>query len=133
MVIYGVALLSICMLLGVFLGDVLGRLVGVSANVGGVGIGMVLLVLAIDHLRKKKRLNKQSQEGLQFWSSIYIPIVVAMAAQQNVVAALDGGPIALLAGLFAVLVGFALVPLLSRIGRDHTNTFDHDIDLKEAK
>ena len=42
MVIYGVALLSFCMLTGVFLGDLLGRLIGVQANGGGVGIGYSL-------------------------------------------------------------------------------------------
>jgi hypothetical protein len=41
MVIYGVALLSICMLAGVFVGDLLGDLIGVQANVGGVGIAML--------------------------------------------------------------------------------------------
>ncbi|WP_227938327.1 malonate transporter subunit MadL [Alkalihalobacillus deserti] len=133
MVIYGVSLLSICMLVGVFLGDLLGGLVGVSANVGGVGIGMLLLVLLVDKLRKKNRLNEQSQEGLQFWSAIYIPVVVAMAAQQNVVAALDGGPLALLVGLFATLVSFALVPLLTKIGKDNNDLPEEEILLKEAK
>ena len=47
---------------------------------------------------------------------MYIPIVVAMAASQNVVAAVGGGMLALLAGAGAVLVSFALVPVLSRIG-----------------
>jgi malonate transporter MadL subunit len=47
---------------------------------------------------------------------MYIPIVVAMAARQNVVAAVDGGLLALVAGVAAVLVSFALVPVLSRIG-----------------
>ena len=44
MVIYGVALLSFCMLVGVFVGDILGKLIGVQANVGGVGIAMLLLI-----------------------------------------------------------------------------------------
>lgn len=47
----------------------------------------------------------------------HIPIVVAMAAQQNVVAALKGGPVAVLAGTAAVVVSFALVPVISRIGQ----------------
>src|SRR3954471_23239721 len=37
--------------------------------------------------------------GVEFWATMYIPIVVAMAAQQNVVAAARGGPIVLIAGL----------------------------------
>jgi malonate transporter MadL subunit len=38
LVIYGVALLSGCLLAGAFLGDLLGEVIGVEANVGGVGI-----------------------------------------------------------------------------------------------
>ena len=45
MVIYGVALLSFCMLVGIWAGDILGQLIGVEANVGGVGIAMLLLIV----------------------------------------------------------------------------------------
>lgn len=115
--IYGVALLSGCLLAGAFLGDLLGDLIGVEANVGGVGIAMLLLILLSDRLRARGRLNPTSQRGIVFWSSIYIPVVVAMAAKQDVLSALQGGPAALLAGTLAVAVGFLLVPLISRIGR----------------
>ncbi|MNR62088.1 Malonate transporter MadL subunit [compost metagenome] len=40
-----------------------------------------------------------------------------MAAQQNVLGALSGGPAAILAGLAAVTISFALVPVLDRLGR----------------
>ena len=113
MVIYGVAFLAGCMLAGLFLGELLGVLIGVQANVGGVGIAMILLS---DFLRKRGKLNEISQRGVVFWSSIYIPVVVAMAAKQNVLAAIKGGPAAILAGVLAVVVSFALVPLISRIG-----------------
>ena len=33
--------------------------------------------------------------GIEFWAALYIPIVVAMAATHNVVAAIGGGPVAL--------------------------------------
>ncbi len=46
LVIYGVALLSICLISGLFVGGLLGKIVGVQANVGGVGIAMVLLILS---------------------------------------------------------------------------------------
>jgi malonate transporter MadL subunit len=105
------------MLVGVYLGDLLGKLVGVKANVGGVGIAMLMLVLLVDYLSKRNKLDMKSQEGLSFWSSMYIPIVVAMAAQQNVVAAVKGGPVALLAGVGPTVVCAALVPVVSRIGR----------------
>ncbi|RBW71108.1 malonate transporter subunit MadL [Bacillus taeanensis] len=118
MVIYGVALLSICMLLGVFFGELLGKIVGVDSNIGGVGIAMLLLIFLSNYLIKKGKLNKPSESGIAFWSSMYIPIVVAMAAKQNVVAAVKAGPLALIAGVSAVVVSFALVPLLSKIGKN---------------
>jgi malonate transporter MadL subunit len=117
MVIYGVALLSGCMIAGVFCGELLGELIGVQANVGGVGIAMLLLVFISDYLQRTGRLKPVSRQGIVFWSSIYIPVVVAMAASQNVLAAVEGGPAALLAGTLAVAVGFALVPAISRLGR----------------
>ncbi|MDT4860008.1 Malonate transporter MadL subunit [compost metagenome] len=40
-----------------------------------------------------------------------------MAAQQNVYGALSGGPMAIIAGTLAVVVAFALVPVLSRLGQ----------------
>ena len=116
MVIYGVAFLSVCLLTGLFVGDFLGVLMGVQANVGGVGIAMILMILLSDRLRNQGRLRPLTEQGVIFWSSIYIPIVVAMAARQNVVGALDGGPAAILAGVGAVVVCFLLVPVLSRVG-----------------
>jgi len=115
-VIYGVGLLAACYLSGIFLGDLLGDVIGVRANVGGVGIAMLLLILASDVLIKRGRLKPHTREGVIFWSAIYIPVIVAMAAKQNVVAALHGGPMAFLAGALAVVACFALVPVISRIG-----------------
>ena len=75
------------------------------------------MVLVADRLQRQGRLKPISRQGIVFWSSIYIPVVVAMAASQNVLAAVEGGPAALLAGVLAVCVGFALVPAISRVGR----------------
>ena len=118
MVIYGVAFLAGCMIAGLFLGELLGVLIGVEANVGGVGIAMLIMILLSDRLRKAGRLKPLTEQGVLFWSAIYIPIVVAMAAKQNVLAAVTGGPAAILAGAGAVVVCFLLVPVLSRIGKD---------------
>jgi len=117
MVVYGVALLSACMLAGLVVGDLLGILIGVKANVGGVGIAMLLLILFSDHLKRTLRMNALAEQGILFWSAMYIPIVVAMAAQQDVVAAVKGGPAALIAGVLAVVLSFALVPVIARIGQ----------------
>ena len=116
MVIYGTALLSFCLLVGIYLGNLLGIVVGVEANVGGVGIAMLLLILISERLQKSGRLPQPTEKGILFWSSIYIPIVVAMAASQNVLAAVKGGPVAILAGLLAVVVCFGLVPVIGKGG-----------------
>jgi malonate transporter MadL subunit len=114
MIIYGVALLSFCMLVGVFVGDLLGKLIGVQANVGGVGIAMLLLILLSSRKSPGLRLSAPSKSGIHFWSAMYIPIVVAMAAKQNVIAALSSGWMAIIAGTAAVIASFALVPIIAR-------------------
>ena len=100
MVIYGVALLSFCMLIGVWVGDVLGEILG--ANVGGVGIAMFLLLILSNLGSRGLALGPVTEKGLNFWSAMYIPIVVAMAARQDVVSALSGGWMAIIAGVAAV-------------------------------
>ena len=116
MAIYGTAILSACLLVGIVFGNLLGLLVGVPKNIGGVGIAMLLLILLCDRLQRSGHLPKPTQNGIIFWSSIYIPIVVAMAAKQNVLAAITGGPLAIAAGVLSVVTCFACVPLLSRLG-----------------
>lgn len=117
MVIYGVALLAFCSLTGLILGEGLGQLLGVKANVGGVGFAMLLLIYLTDRFKAQGWFKPQSASGIGFWSAMYIPIVVAMAAQQNVVAAIKGGPAAFLAGATGVAASFALIPLICRMGR----------------
>jgi malonate transporter MadL subunit len=115
MVIYGVALLSFCMLVGVFVGDVIGDLIGAQANVGGVGIAMLLLIILSNLTKKEFHLSSPTESGINFWSAMYIPIVVAMAAKQNVIAALSSGWMAIVAGVAAVAVSFAVIPLLDKL------------------
>jgi len=117
MIIYGVALLSVCYLTGVIAGDLLGSVIGVDANVGGVGIAMLLLIAVSNATSIRLQLNTATASGISFWSAMYIPIVVAMAARQNVFAAVSGGAMAILAGVAAVIASFALIPILSRLGR----------------
>ncbi|MDB4338655.1 malonate transporter subunit MadL [bacterium] len=122
MAIYGTALLSICLICGLLIGKLLGLILGIDANVGGVGIAMLMLILVSTRLEDRGLLPKPTQNGVLFWSSIYIPIVVAMSASQNVVAAMSGGTLAIITGTVVVLVCFALVPLISRIGRGNSET-----------
>ncbi|PGT82781.1 MULTISPECIES: malonate transporter subunit MadL [Bacillaceae] len=114
MVIFGVALLAICMLCGIFLGEIFGLSLGIEANVGGVGIAMLMLVLIVDYLKKREKLSQAAQDGLGFWSAMYIPIVIAMSANQNVAGALDGGPLAIVAGIAVVIISWIFVPILSK-------------------
>jgi malonate transporter MadL subunit len=115
MVILGTALLAICYLVGVFVGEALAALIGVKANVGGVGIAMLLLIAAQHFLRKRGFFAADVERGVTFWAMMYIPVVVAMAATQNVVVAAKSGPIALLsaAGAFAACVVF--IALINRV------------------
>jgi len=114
MIIYGTALLAICHLLGIFLGDLLGQLLGAKTNVGGVGIAMILLICARLWMHKRGLMPDLTETGVSFWGAMYIPVVVAMAAQQNVVSAMSGGPVALVAAAGSVLVCACCVALINR-------------------
>ena len=116
MIVYGVALLSGCLILGMIIGEALGAALNVEANVGGVGIAMIFLVLASNSEKFKSLTQDAAGSGIKFWSAMYIPIVVAMAARQDVAGATEGGLLAVVAGVAAVTVSFALVPILSKIG-----------------
>lgn len=116
MIIYGVALLAFCFLTGNYIGDILGALLGVKANVGGVGFAMLLLIILTSKGIDAGWLDKKGQEGIAFWSAMYIPIVVAMSSIQDVVAALSGGTIAVLGGVLGVALGFVFIPILRKFG-----------------
>ena len=131
MTISGVALLAICTLLGNYLGDLLGIALGVKANVGGVGIAMILLIAARIWLAKSGLFSEGLKKGVDLWGSLYIPIVVAMAATQNVVAAVKAGPLVLIAGTSAVVLCFSAVAVISRIG-PHGETMD-EIEARETR
>lgn len=117
MIIYGTALLAVCHLIGVFAGDLLGSLIGVKANVGGVGIAMLLLISARIYLHKRGLMPNATEAGVGFWAAMYIPVVVAMAAQQNVAAALKGGPVALISAVGAVLLCGCTIAIINRANR----------------
>jgi len=130
MTISGVALLAICTLLGNYLGDLLGIALGVKANVGGVGLAMILLISARIWLVKSGLFSHGLKMGVELWGSLYIPIVVAMAATQNVVAAVKAGPLVLIAGTGSIVLCFSAVAIISRIG-PKGETMD-EIEAREA-
>jgi len=117
MIIYGVALLAACTLAGTFVGEVLGRLLGINADIGGVGFAMITLITARAWLSSRGFLVKGVVAGIEFWSAMYIPIIVAMAAQQDVVAALRSGPVVILASFISFVVCLVATALLCRSTR----------------
>jgi malonate transporter MadL subunit len=52
-----------------------------------------------------------TESGVNFW------IVVAMAARQDVIAAVSGGWMAILANAAAVAASFITIPVLARFGK----------------
>lgn len=117
MIIYGTALLAVCHLLGIFIGDLLGQALGVKTNVGGVGIAMLLLIFARLYMQQSDRLPKLTELGVEYWGAMYIPVVVAMAAQQDMVSALRGGPVALLSAIAAVAACAVVIAIINRMER----------------
>ena len=117
MIIYGVAILSFCFLMGKFLGYSLGNWIGIDGDVGGVGFAMLLLMLINLWMKRKGWIKMETTQGMLFWSAMYLPIIVAMAATRNVNAAISSGPVAAVVGVVVTMTGFALVRLISKIGR----------------
>jgi malonate transporter MadL subunit len=127
MTIYGVAILAFCYVTGQLTGELIGQLIGVEANVGGVGFAMLLLVLVNDWFSKKGYSDPHTEGGIQFWSQMYIPIIVAMSAIQNVKLAVSSGFLALLAGVVPVLLCVSTIPLLTKLAQPKT-TRPHGVD-----
>ena len=120
MKIYGVAILAGCFLIGHIIGDLLGRAFNMNGNLGGVGFAMLLLILLNNYFYKKNILKPETESGMLFWSTMYIPVVVAMSATQNVKAALSGGWVALFVGIFATAACYSLVPVISKMAKNKT-------------
>ena len=115
MLIYGLGLLAFSYLAGQLFGDFLGELIGVHANVGGVGFAMLLLVILHNYFHKKNLIKSNFEEGISFWSNMYIPVIVAMSASQNALLAFNNGLLPVVAGVGIVVLGFALVPVISQL------------------
>mgnify|MGYP003343543554 CR=1 FL=1 len=84
MKIYGVALLAGCFLVGHLIGDVLGQAFHLKGNLGGVGFAMLLLIFLHDRFKKNGVLKPETENGILFWSTMYIPVVVAKIGRAHV-------------------------------------------------
>ena len=112
--IYGVALLAGCMFVGSFFGNILGLLTGLNSDICGVGFSMLLLLLATNSKKINKILPEGYTKGIDFWKEMFIPVIIAMSASQNVVSAIDGGILALVAGIGTVVVMLMLIPVFNK-------------------
>lgn len=107
----------------------IGNLIGVDSSVGGVGFAMLFLLIVTDYLKTHDRLNQNLSDGISFWQSMYIPIVIAMTATQNVIAAINAVFMAILAGVLVVFIGFLIVWASSFLPDKSTD----DTDLKNCE
>ena len=122
MKIYGVGILAACFLIGHILGDYLGKVFHLTGNLGGVGFAMLILVVGNDYFKKNNLIPAETENGILFWSTMYIPVVVAMSATQNVKAALSGGWVAILVGIIATIVCYLLIPVMSKLSKNITKS-----------
>lgn len=113
--IYGVAILAACMFLGTTIGEIIGLLTGVNSDVGGVGFAMLLLLLVTNCKKITNLLPNGWEKGIQFWSAMFLPVIIALSASQNVYSALSGGVLALVAGVAVVGAAFLLLILLNTL------------------
>ncbi len=118
MVIYGVALLAFSFIGGQLMGELLGEFLGIDANVGGVGFGMLILIALKQWLSKKGFFREGETEGIGFWNNMYVPIIVAMTATQNVKAAVSAGLLAVLVGIIPVVICFFGIPYIAKYIKD---------------
>lgn len=117
MEIYGLGLIGICMFLGSFIGNLLGRFMGLNKDIGGVGFGMVFLIIITNYLKfRGYPISDRANRGITLISALYIPIVVAMSATQDVVKAFSGGISAIVIGGVTTILCLLLIPMISKIG-----------------
>ena len=112
--IYSLVTLALCMLLGKYIGTCLGTVVGIHADVGGVGFAILLLLFVGNSKLFPFTKRKDFQDGMNFWKKMYIPVVVAMAASQNVFRMLTSGMVAIVGGIASVAFPFLLLYILHK-------------------
>ena len=115
--IYGVAALSACMLLGTLIGTVFGNLIGAGTDIGGVGFAMLLLIFMTNCKKFTFTQKPAFIQGIQFWKAMFIPVVIAMTATQNVFHMLSGSIVALAAGAAAVGFSYLMLFVLHKLNQ----------------
>jgi malonate transporter MadL subunit len=75
-------------------------------------------------MQSRNVMPRLTEVGVEYWGAMYIPVVVAMAAQQDVVAALRGGPVALLAAISSVALCACVISLINRFEAPESEQHD---------
>ena len=65
--IYSLVTLALCMLLGKYIGTCFGTLVGINADVGGVGFAILLLLFVTNYKRFTFTQKPDFIQGMNFW------------------------------------------------------------------
>lgn len=113
MLIYGIALVSFCIIIGEFIGLSLGHVIGLNIDVGGIGIAMILLIVISNILSQKGyHFHELTENGIKIWSYLYIPIFFAMTSKLNVYLAINSGLVPIVIALTTVFLMFVLVKYL---------------------
>lgn len=115
--IYSLVTIALCMLVGKYIGTLLGALVGIGGDVGGVGFAILLMLLVTNCKIITFTQRQDFIQGMNFWKKMYIPVVVSMAASQNVYRMLTSGMVAIVAGAAVVTFPFLLLYLLHKFGK----------------
>lgn len=113
--IYGVATLAVCMLLGMVIGTAFGNLIGAGTEVGGVGFAMLLLIFVTNSKKLPFTQKPAFAQGISFWKAMFIPVVIAMTATQNVFQMLTSSMVAIAAGAAAVGFSYLLLFVLHKL------------------
>lgn len=113
--IYGVATLAACMLVGTLIGTVFGDLIGAGTEVGGVGFAMLLLIFVTNSKKLTFTQKPAFAQGIQFWKAMFIPVVIAMTATQNVFQMLSSSVVAIVAGAAAVGFSYFMLFVLHKL------------------
>ena len=113
--IYGVATLAVCMLLGMLMGTAFGTAIGIGGEVGGVGFAMLFFIFVTNSKKLRFTEKEGFVRGVSFWKAMFIPVVIAMTATQDVYHMLSGSIVAIAAGVGAVLFSFGMLYVLKRI------------------
>ena len=106
------------MLLGMLTGTIFGDVIGAGTEIGGVGFAMLLLIFVTNCEKLKFTQKPAFVQGMTFWKSMYIPVVIAMTACQNVRGMLSSSFVAIAAGAAAVGFSFLLLYVLHLFDKD---------------